>query len=223
MERLTEPSFAPESNSFLTPHRYGSALERQLGGQRARRPADPLLSLVVPVFNEEESIDIFLDDGRAADGARRPALRDRVRERRLARQHAGAACSTAAPRDRRLRVVNLSRNFGKEAALTAGLDHARGDAVMPIDADLQDPPELIGPGELARRLRGGLASASRAPATAGQAAHRRLVLPRINRDAGADPGRRRRFSPAGPAGRRGPAAVAGAQALHEGPVRLGRL
>ncbi len=44
----------------------------------------------------------------------------------------------------RLRVVDLSRNFGKEAALTCGIDHAHGDAVIPIDADLQDPPELIG-------------------------------------------------------------------------------
>jgi glycosyltransferase involved in cell wall biosynthesis len=42
-----------------------------------------------------------------------------------------------------LRVINLSRNFGKEAALTAGLDKARGDVVVPMDADLQDPPELI--------------------------------------------------------------------------------
>ena len=46
-------------------------------------------------------------------------------------------------RDRRLRVVELSRSFGKEAALSAGLDAARGDAAIPIDADLQDPPELI--------------------------------------------------------------------------------
>jgi glycosyltransferase involved in cell wall biosynthesis len=46
-------------------------------------------------------------------------------------------------RDSRFRVIELSRNFGKEAALTAGIDSARGDAVIPIDADLQDPPELI--------------------------------------------------------------------------------
>jgi glycosyltransferase involved in cell wall biosynthesis len=45
--------------------------------------------------------------------------------------------------DPRVAVVTLSRNFGKEAALTAGLDHASGDAVVVIDADLQDPPELI--------------------------------------------------------------------------------
>ncbi len=46
-------------------------------------------------------------------------------------------------RDPRVKLLRLSRNFGKEAALTAGLAHARGDAVVPIDADLQDPPELI--------------------------------------------------------------------------------
>jgi glycosyltransferase involved in cell wall biosynthesis len=45
--------------------------------------------------------------------------------------------------DSRVAVLSLSRNFGKEAALTAGLDYARGDAVVVIDADLQDPPELI--------------------------------------------------------------------------------
>ena len=46
--------------------------------------------------------------------------------------------------DPRVRVVYLSRNFGHQTALTAGLDHARGDAVVMLDADLQDPPELIG-------------------------------------------------------------------------------
>lgn len=46
--------------------------------------------------------------------------------------------------DDRLRIIDLSRPFGKEAALTCGIDHARGDAVILIDADLQDPPELIG-------------------------------------------------------------------------------
>jgi polyisoprenyl-phosphate glycosyltransferase len=48
-------------------------------------------------------------------------------------------------RDRRVRVVNLSRNFGKEAALTAGIDHARGDVLIPMDIDLQDPPALFKP------------------------------------------------------------------------------
>jgi glycosyltransferase involved in cell wall biosynthesis len=46
-------------------------------------------------------------------------------------------------RDPRVALIDLSRNFGKEVAMSAGLDHARGDAVVIIDADLQDPPELI--------------------------------------------------------------------------------
>jgi glycosyltransferase involved in cell wall biosynthesis len=48
-----------------------------------------------------------------------------------------------AERDSRVRVINLSRNFGKEAALTAGLDHTRGDVIIPMDADLQDPFEIV--------------------------------------------------------------------------------
>ena len=50
---------------------------------------------------------------------------------------------TLRQKDPRVVVIDLSRNFGKEAALTAGLDHARGDCAIPLDADLQDPPELI--------------------------------------------------------------------------------
>ena len=56
-------------------------------------------------------------------------------------------------RDPRVAVIDLSRNFGKEIALTAGLDHARGEAIVVIDADLQDPPELIP--ELVARWRDG--------------------------------------------------------------------
>jgi glycosyltransferase involved in cell wall biosynthesis len=126
------------------PRLSGSALERQLASQRGRRPADPLLSLVVPVFNEEESIDLFLDtvvplmerDGFhfeivfVNDGSRDNTLAHLLDRGEL---------------DRRLRIVNLSRNFGKEAALTAGIDHARGDVIVPMDIDLQDPPELIEP------------------------------------------------------------------------------
>jgi glycosyltransferase involved in cell wall biosynthesis len=126
------------------PRLSGNALERQLAGQRERRPADPLLSLVVPVFNEEESIDIFLDTVPALmerDGFRFEIVfvNDGSRDDTLARLLDRSAA------DRRLRVINLSRNFGKEAALTAGIDHARGDIIVPMDIDLQDPPELIEP------------------------------------------------------------------------------
>jgi glycosyltransferase involved in cell wall biosynthesis len=54
-----------------------------------------------------------------------------------------AALKEFAHSNPRIKLVNLSRNFGKEIALSAGLDYAGGDAVIPIDADLQDPPELI--------------------------------------------------------------------------------
>jgi polyisoprenyl-phosphate glycosyltransferase len=133
----------PES---ILPHPQlsGSALERQLAGQRARRPADPLVSLVVPVFNEEESIDLYLDTVpplMERDGFRFEIVfvNDGSRDNTLAHLLDRAAL------DRRLRIVNLSRNFGKEAALTAGIDHARGDVIVPMDIDLQDPPDLIGP------------------------------------------------------------------------------
>jgi glycosyltransferase involved in cell wall biosynthesis len=131
-------------DSSLPLAKSSSALDRQLAVQRARRPADPLLSLVVPVFNEEESIGLFLttvepfleraglrfeivfvNDGSHDDTLTN--LLDRSRQ------------------DPRIRVVNLSRNFGKEAALTAGIDHARGDILIPMDIDLQDPPDLFGP------------------------------------------------------------------------------
>jgi len=102
----------------------------------------PLLSIIIPVYNEREvlplclqkldsvikQLDIsteylFIDDG-SQDGS----------SEYLAEQVNKAAT---------IHIIKLSRNFGKESALSAGIDHARGDAVIIIDADLQDPPELI--------------------------------------------------------------------------------
>ena len=133
----------PDS-SLPLPAKSSSALERQLAVQRARRPADPLLSLVVPVFNEDESIEIFLTTvepflDRAGLRFEIVFVNDGSRDDTLSRL---LDCSR---RDPRVRVVNLSRNFGKEAALTAGIDHARGDILIPMDIDLQDPPDLFGP------------------------------------------------------------------------------
>jgi len=133
----------PDSSLSL-PVKSASALERQLAAQRARRPADPLLSLVVPVFNEEESIDLFLT-------SIEPFLDNAGLRFEVVFVNDGSSDDTLAhlldrsARDRRIKVVNLSRNFGKEAALTAGIDHANGDILIPMDIDLQDPPELIGP------------------------------------------------------------------------------
>jgi polyisoprenyl-phosphate glycosyltransferase len=99
-----------------------------------------LVSVVAPVYNEEATIEEFyarvcaaleglpfelvlVDDG-SSDGS--PMLLEAI-----------------AATDPRVRLVQLSRNFGHQTALTAGLDHAKGDAVVMLDADLQDPPELI--------------------------------------------------------------------------------
>ena len=131
----------PDSSLSL-PIKSASALERQLAVQRARRPADPLLSLVVPVFNEEDSIEIFLTSvepflDRAGLRFEIVFVNDGSRDDTLGHL---LDCSAL---DSRIRVVNLSRNFGKEAALTAGIDHAKGDILIPMDIDLQDPPDLV--------------------------------------------------------------------------------
>jgi glycosyltransferase involved in cell wall biosynthesis len=111
-----------------------------------------LLSIVVPAYDEEavirefhrrlsavvqelgcQSEIVYVNDG-STDGTL-------------------AAMETLKKSDSQVAIVDLSRNFGKEIALTAGLDHATGDAVVVIDADLQDPPELIP--ELVRYFREG--------------------------------------------------------------------
>lgn len=106
------------------------------------RPERPVLSVIVPVFNEGANIDaliaritpvldraaptwevLFVDDGSADDTLSR--------------------IKTHAAEDQRLRALSFSRNFGKEIAIAAGIDHALGQGVVLIDADLQHPPEMI--------------------------------------------------------------------------------
>lgn len=102
------------------------------------------ISIVVPMFNEENNVEPFfavLQQSLAAQAGWydfeylciNDGSRDATLDRLLALKRGGLA----------IKIINFSRNFGKEAALTAGLDFAQGDAVIPIDADLQHPPDKI--------------------------------------------------------------------------------
>lgn len=113
------------------------------------RPEAFRLTILVPMYNEEASAGAFFDAllpeldalGLDARGASAEVLciddgsADATVERVLARQRG----------DPRIKLISFTRNFGKEAALSAGIDHCAGDAVIAIDADLQHPPALIGP------------------------------------------------------------------------------
>ena len=99
-----------------------------------------LLSVVAPMHNEQESAAAFYDRLREAlEGLpwELVVVNDGSKDGTL------AILQQLADTDPRVKIVDLARNFGHQAALTAGLEHAQGDAVAMIDADLQDPPELI--------------------------------------------------------------------------------
>lgn len=101
-----------------------------------------LVSVVVPMYNEESMIDHLFE---VLNGVLKPTgipyeilcvddgSKDKTKELLAAK----------AEQDKRIKCVFFARNFGKEAAMTAALDYAAGDVVIPIDADLQDPPDLI--------------------------------------------------------------------------------
>lgn len=113
-----------------------------MNGIATPRSDVPELSLVVPVFNEEDAIPLFLERvtpiliGISANWEV-VFVNDGSTDRTL------ETLRQAHSRDDRIKIVDFSRNFGKEIALTAGIDHASGNAVIPIDVDLQDPPEVI--------------------------------------------------------------------------------
>lgn len=110
-------------------------------------PTVPILSIIVPVKDEEDAIAPFVARvGAVLDQLDDPAAKaweilfvdDGSSDATL------PAIIAANQADPRIRAISFSRNFGKEPALSAGLDFARGAAVIPIDVDLQDPPEVIG-------------------------------------------------------------------------------
>jgi polyisoprenyl-phosphate glycosyltransferase len=116
----------------------------------------PVLTVLVPVKDEEAAIAPFIVRVAAIlDGLDDPAAKsweilfvdDGSTDATL------AAILAAHAADARVRAISFSRNFGKEPALSAGLDYAHGDAVIPIDVDLQDPPEVIA--DMVRAWRGG--------------------------------------------------------------------
>jgi glycosyltransferase involved in cell wall biosynthesis len=106
---------------------------------------DLQLSIIVPVKDEEDGIAPFVArvapvlDALFPDGAWEILFVDDGSDDATL-----AAVLVANRQEPRVRALSLSRNFGKEAALSAGLDHATGKAVVPMDVDLQDPPEVLG-------------------------------------------------------------------------------
>ncbi len=120
------------------------ATPKSFAPQKGSRRKAPLISVVVPVKDEENGVRpfvervseilsqiagkqdweiLFVDDGSTDETV--------------------AAIAAAHFREPRVRALSLSRNFGKEAAISAGLEHARGQAVVPMDVDMQDPPEVL--------------------------------------------------------------------------------
>jgi len=101
------------------------------------------ISIIAPMHNEEEGITIFFDRvGSVLQNIESidyeiVCVNDGSKDNTLAK------LKEYQQQDSRIKIVDLARNFGKEAAMTAGLEHSSGDAVIPIDADLQDPPEII--------------------------------------------------------------------------------
>jgi len=107
--------------------------------------AAPLISILAPVKDEEQAIQFFVERVRAVlDGLGEPQGWEILFVDDGSHDSTLAAIMAQHRVDPRIRCISLSRNFGKEAALSAGLDHAVGQVVIPLDVDLQDPPEVIG-------------------------------------------------------------------------------
>jgi dolichol-phosphate mannosyltransferase len=132
---------SPATTRPADAHGADRPLEPLAGGTQPR-DEPVLVSLVIPVYNEEATLDVLF-----------ASLRDRLGALGVShevvliddgsRDRTGEMIAEMTRRDPRFRSVHFSRNFGHQAAVTAGLHFARGSAVVVMDADLQDPPELL--------------------------------------------------------------------------------
>jgi len=135
-------TYQPREITAETNGKGGSRPKSFAPAKRARSKA-PLISLIVPVKDEENGVRPFVEcvapilDQIAGSGWEILFIDDGSTDETI------AAIAAAHFREPRVRALSLSRNFGKEAAISAGLDHARGQAVVPMDVDLQDPPEVL--------------------------------------------------------------------------------
>lgn len=102
-----------------------------------------MLSIVVPVFNEESAIPIFLQTIRNIHPLNLEYTVEIIFVNDGSTDNTKSVISTLQQYDKNIVLINFSRNFGKEAALFAGLKHSSGDAVIPMDVDMQDPVSLI--------------------------------------------------------------------------------
>ena len=104
-----------------------------------------LLSVIVPCYNEEESVELFFDELMK----NKPFFEENDLQVEVLYIDDGSVDKTVSEvkklkqRDDCVRLISFSRNFGKEAAMFAGLEHAKGDYVVIMDVDLQDPPSLL--------------------------------------------------------------------------------
>jgi polyisoprenyl-phosphate glycosyltransferase len=105
-------------------------------------PTRPVYSVVAPVYNEQETLPHFhARVTEVMEGLGEPFELVLINDG--SRDDSYQVMRALVEKDPRVRVINFSRNFGHQPAVSAGLDHARGDAVVVIDSDLQDPPEVI--------------------------------------------------------------------------------
>lgn len=139
---VLQPSGATTQYSDTRETHPMPAASEQPQSSSVNQPEKKLVSIIIPFYNEEDNVVATLEEiGRCVNHDLYDweviAVNDGSSDATL------AVLEASRPNNVSLVIVDLSRNFGKEAALSAGLEQARGAAVIPLDADLQDPPELL--------------------------------------------------------------------------------